>query len=240
MSDKQGILYVVFGKEFERFAIDCLEHSIKNTKYPMHVLTNLNPISERWNQFDNITFTQFDLHDNENRQIKTQCIHYTPFEETLLLDCDTVINKEVSFDWLKGKDIVLRSLFYWTKGEKILRLYRNAFQMFDVHLPINIYNGAYVMFRINQKTINFFNLWNKYWIDFGKWREMPCLCSAVQNSNLELGLLPENEFEPQEWIEGCTIQHDTVLFCPNYGIKPLVKHDNLDPDPKLWNWVEYE
>ena len=237
---KQGILYVVFGKEFERFAIDCLQHTVKNTKYPIHILTNMNPMSERWKQFDNMTFDVFDLPDEENRYIKTNAIHYTPFEETLMLDCDTVINKEISFDFIKGNDIVLRSLFYWDKGDKILRLYRNAFRLFGCHQPIHIFCGAYVMFRINKRTINFFDRWYKYWVDFGKWREMPCLCCAVQNSKLKVGYLPDKEFEPQEWIEGCTIQHDTVLFSDKYNIKPLVKLNALDPDPKLWNWVEYE
>ena len=237
----QGILYVVFGKEYEQMATTCMKHSRKNTDLPFHVLTNIRNRSIEWNYIKNVTFQVFDMPTSENRHVKTTAIHYTPFDETLMIDADSVIQHEPDFTYLdEMADIVLNRLFHWKVGDKIVRLYANCFKQFYVSLPIDIYNGAFIMFKQNMNTVKFFELWHKYWVGFGKGREMPCLASAVQKSGIHVRILPFEHFAPEHLIPHAVVQHMCKGFNEKFATKTVTGINRLDPDASLWNWVEYE
>jgi hypothetical protein len=232
-----GIIYIVFSREYERFAIECLKISRKNTKHPFLILHNLKPPSTKWNQISGVSFKYFNLDDNQNRKIKTAAVYHSPFKNMLLLDCDTIIQKEIDFSILKDHDIVLNRFLYWRKGVKILRIYKRAFKMFNVSLPVSIYNGAFLMCRTSGKMKDFFNLWHKYWIVFGRKREMPCLACAVHNSNLRVKRLPKGYFEVSKLNDNAVIQHDVDYFSKKFNIKPLNKTCTYTVRSD-WNWVD--
>lgn len=237
---KQGILYVVFGEVFEKFALQTLRISRQNTSYPFHILTNIKNLNPVWNNIKDISFSYFDLKDTDNRFVKTRAIDYTPFDETLLLDADTIINNEVSFAFLDYADMALNRLFYWDKGVKIPKIYKETFIRFDVHLPISIYSGAFIMFRNMKRVLNVFDKYHNYWIETGKGREMPSLNCAISKTDINVAVTPLHYFNPYGLRNDVTIQHYCDNFCKHYGIDPIGHVNKFDNDPQAFSFFDYE
>lgn len=180
-----GILYIAFGEQYERLAAHTICYSRKFTDIPIVVLTNIKSRCEKWNGIKNIQFIDFDLPQDKNRQVKTSMIEHSPFAKTLYLDCDAIIQKkgiEKVFDLINDDRLLLNIYGRWSRVAP--SLYRKAFANAKLSLPINIYYGAICGFTKNEKTKQFFALWNRYWIENGSGREMPSLACAVANSKI--------------------------------------------------------
>jgi len=178
-----GIIFVVFGAQFELMAIKTIAYSRRFTNLPFHILTDLKEILPGWKDIPNITFQVFDpIH---NRQIKTTMIDHSPFDRTLYIDCDAIIAKpdvEGIIKLLDDHDILLVQYGTYTQNMPMMNDYKITFRKNVIKYPINIYYGAFIGFNKTEKSKLFFNEWNKAWITAGTPREMPALACAAQNT----------------------------------------------------------
>jgi len=242
-----GILLVVFGKNYDSLAAHTVAYSRQFTNLPIHVLTNIKDRNSKWYDMENITFDIFNLNQNENRKIKTNMIKYTPFEKTLYIDCDSVIQKtgiENAFNLLEDNYLALNRFLYWGKGEKILRLYKRVMKRTNVSLPLIVYNGGIMCFKKNKEMKAFFVLWDKIWEADGKGREMPALACAVAKSRIPISLFPRNFFVPDIRNVDGVVQHNYNSyqgknFHKEFGLPRIRENKPFDNDPKDWNWVNF-
>lgn len=221
----RGIFIVAFGSEYQKISDACLKITRKNTSLPIHVETEITT----------------GLPINLNRLTKLQMFDRSPFDETLYLDCDSLVQRpgiEAVFDMLSDYDVVLNPYYYWKKGNKILRIYKRAMNQFGCKLPITIWNGAFVCFKKTDSTRKMLDLWRKYWMEFGKGREMPCLACAVQKSGVSVGELPYRLFASDGLSDQAFVQHHCKGFVEKFGLPSWERWTPFDTDPKDFNWVD--
>jgi hypothetical protein len=218
---KKGIVLLMFGEEYKKIGKACLKHSMKNTKLPFKV---------------------FQGAQEKNRQIKTTLVDHTPFDRTLYLDCDSIIQKpgiERVFELLEDCDVILRRFARWGKGDKVLNIYKRAMVQFGVTLPLDIWNGAFIAFKKNEAVARFFFRWNKYWRVFGKGREMPPLACAVKRSEgLKVKAIPRGFFNAEELADDVIVQHYTgQKFLDKFGLPKFERWTPFDSNPKDFSWT---
>lgn len=193
----RGHLYLVFGSEYEKAATASIRELRKHSELPVHVVTNIPAVVRKgWEGLDKITFQELGIPDRLNRHIKTQLDLYSPFDETLYTDSDTLIQSSefmLVFDVLQGCDIAFPM---HTRKESDSRLktavYQEAIHTFKPKGPLFVYQGGVCVFKKNEPTRQFFKLWNEYWAE-SKFRDMPGLVCAVHNiRGTTIGTLPRS------------------------------------------------
>lgn len=243
----RGIVYVSFGKNCDIVASHTVAYSRRFTDLPICILTNIKERNKKWKGISNVSFIEIRESINQNRDIKTRMNEYTPFDETLYLDCDSVIKhpdiKDV-FETLLSYDMVLNKFIFWEKNMKILRLYRTAMRLLEISLPLTIYNGAFICFKKNNKVNKFFSVWNKNWKITGRGREMPALACSIKKTGIDVGVMRKDFFSPDYYVESSTVQHNfnpmgNSNFWNKYGIpyKLLAKPFDRKSSRADWNWV---
>lgn len=189
-----GILFIAFGEKYYRMAIKTIEYSRKYTKLPFFIITNIK--ENKFEKIENTKIMYSNLDTTMNRHIKTSMINYTPFDSTIYMDCDSVIQKEgieKSFELLSNNDIMLNVFGKWERKNS-LSYYRNTMDILNEHFPITIYYGAFIGFNKNNNSYTFFKQWNENWKKSGIAREMPALaCTIKQMTNLKVKALSLNE-----------------------------------------------
>ena len=209
---KKGLLYVMFGKEYDRMAAYSIAYSRRFTNLPICILTNLKEEErdEKWNEID-IEFKYIPLPVEKNRDVKTRMIWYSPFDLTMYIDCDSVIRRigvEKVFDTLGNKDMLVQKYKTFKKGQKVLYRYKKMMKQVGVGLPMNRYLGGFMVFRKNPRVYDFFNLWNKYYKK-GTGADMPAFCCAIKNSKLFIKVIfNENKIFAVHKRGGFVIQHN--------------------------------
>lgn len=193
----RGIIYVAFGKEYSRLALNTLKYSRMFAQLPMAVVVN-NP--DDIPLFENIRAQAIyvDCKTDHNRDIKTLINLYTPFDITLYMDCDSIIHRpgiEIIFDILGDADILLQRHSTWRSHRAYYKIYQRAMLAAGIHsLPIDIMIGGFFCFKKNDTTGRMFQLWNKYWKLNGCGRDMPSLACAVKNTpDLKYNTITRNE-----------------------------------------------
>jgi hypothetical protein len=236
-----GIVMVVFGEQYDAFAAHCVAYSRKYTDLPVTVITNTkNNRSIKWQGLKNIEFVEFDLPQDQNRQVKTSLINYTPFEKTLYLDCDAIIQRpgiEKIFDLIISDRLLVNIYGRWSNQSKAPALYRRAFLNSMTQMPINIYYGAIMGFTKTQKIGDFFALWNKYWKLNGSGREMPALACAIKNSGIEVKEINRrNGWFSWPLDKNAIVQHEygrhirRLVGCPDFkAYKPFDRKQVVCP-----------
>jgi hypothetical protein len=222
---KRGILFVVFGDEYDKIASACTRITRQNTDLPIHILQE-EIRRERWEGIDGLTFTVFDgAFQKDNRFIKLAMNFHSPFDQTLYLDCDSLVQPPFRGreDWLFGLldeyDVVLNEFYFWDRGDKVLHLYQEAMHITGCRPPISIYNGAFVLFKKNERSEDFFDTWMEFWEMFSLRREMPPLACAAQKTKAKIGKLPPGFFSPEELRLRAAVQHDTgKVFREHYKL----------------------
>ena len=113
-SDKarRGVIYVAFGRPYLAMALHSRISLAKtNPGLPACIVTNI--------QVEKSQLPMLEDHDSiitlyadasKNRSLKTSILDFTPFEETIFLDCDTVVmgSLEKGFEYLRYFDICAR------------------------------------------------------------------------------------------------------------------------------------
>lgn len=204
MKRTHGIVYVVFGKEYEPMALHTIGMSRKKTRLPICVLTNI-PEGERlpgWGKLRNVSVVHLDMPDELNRVPKILLHKYTPFDVTLYVDCDAVIMKsdvERAFDALKDADVALAPRFYWTPSAKIPELYARTFRILGVRLPVDAWYGAVFAFdRGNPAACALLERWYENWRLLNHYADLPPLVSTVKQlvseGAVRIAKLPQDYF----------------------------------------------
>lgn len=187
----RGIVYIAFGPEYERLAGETISRSLPFIgNLPVCLLiNNRRPLAGTLElEEKGVSVVFIDAPTDRNRDVKTRLFNYSPFDETLYIDTDSVVRKpgiEKIFDFLHGNDAVFQLHKTWRKNEKYYDLYRRALSMFGCIQPLRIFIGGFFAFKKTEKTGLFFSRWNEYWKRFGSGRDMPPLACAMQKSGLE-------------------------------------------------------
>lgn len=214
---KIGLIYVAFGVGCDKLAAHCIAYSRKYTVLPITVLTNITEAERdaKWKEVDNIEFKHFNLPLGDNRKIKTSLPDYTPYDYTVYLDADSIIQKEGFDEQIEmlaelGTDLLLNHFCtYPYADKKFQNIYLRAYKQFECYGPLEVYNGAFIGFKNNEFAKLFFYRWNKYWQEFGAQREMPPLACAINNLPLVTVLnLPTGFFCPDHKDDNATVQHN--------------------------------
>lgn len=112
-----GIVYLSFGASYADCTYASLQSKVKNApQTPAIVLTNRQAdLSSSFCRRHNIQLHYLPLPDNECRSVKTQVYKYSPWEQSLLLDADCWINKELSshFHLLDLAPLALTHAFHY-------------------------------------------------------------------------------------------------------------------------------
>lgn len=192
-----GLLYIAFGEKFKKLAVQTIAYSRKYTDLPITILTN-SKNREHLEKLNNVNVVYIEDVTANNRQYKTTMIDYTPYDKTIYLDVDSVIQRkgiETAFSKLDGCDLMCNIYGRWV-GHIPLSYYRTAMRLLKVNSPINIYYGALIGFNKTENIKNFFKTWNINWKIIkndmfrmtGMYREMPALACTIKkmNGNLKL------------------------------------------------------
>lgn len=108
----RGVIYVAFGRPYLAMALySRVSLARTNPGLPACIVTNLQIEKTQIPMLGVAdTVISLDAEVAKNRSIKTAIIDYTPFEETIFLDCDTVVmgRLDKGFEYLRYFDICAR------------------------------------------------------------------------------------------------------------------------------------
>jgi len=249
----KGLLYVAFGKHYDGLVARAIMYSRRFTTLPVCVLTNVKDRGMWWRKIEDVSFVVFDLPQDENRMIKTSMNKYTPFDMTLYLDCDSVIQRpgiERVFDlFVNGKEMVLNWFLRWCEGERVLRIYQRTMKTTGVGLPLNVYNGAFVAWKRCTITDIFFKTWAEMWTKMGSGRDMPALACAIKRSGVrvfDVTTQDDKFFAPDTPDTECVVQHNynTVNganFFDVFGLPRILENKPFDcaGSNSDWDMVDF-
>jgi len=192
----RGILYLAFGEEFDKLTAETACYSRQYTDLPMHVLTNLKERSPKWEELSNVNFKYIKLPTKENRRIKVSLLQYTPYDETLFIDSDAVIQKrgiEVLFSYLEDFDMVCQfHASFKSVNHFIRRKYGRLITALGEKYPLIVYfNGA---FFFRKSSEEFFSLWKRYWELSGCGRDMPGFTFVVKHLRNKVKVFKKTKF----------------------------------------------
>lgn len=193
-----GVLFVVFGKRFYELSLKTIRHSRKYTDLPFCILTNIE--NNDFESIENTSYILINKPDCENRIIKTTMINYSPFDTTIYIDSDAVIQKkgiERVLDMVNGYDLLLAVYGTWTDRTKALSYYRITMKNLNIVFPLMLFYGAFIVFNKTEKAYKFFANWHSNWVKATVAREMPALaCTAkmLPEVNINKMMIKENVF----------------------------------------------
>ena len=232
----KGHLYVAFGNEYDKAAAFSVAALRKHSSLPVCVLSNV-PESNRhskWSECKGVDFVYFRLRDQKNRAVKTRMCSFTPFDETLYTDCDTVILSSkvmLAFEILKSCDVAFP---FYSRKQSDQRLatpiYKEALAKFAVVGNPLVYQGGVCVFRRNEASQRFFELWNKYW-KVDHFRDMPPLMAAISNvKGVAIGFLSQDYGFPYSGV----IQHFYGWRPPKTKQLPQFIKDAPNETKRMW------
>lgn len=229
---ENGIVYISFGKQYERLAAHTIAYSRQFTDVPITVITNVQDLDPKWAQVKDINFITLPWGQDRNREVKTSLPEFSPYEKTLYLDCDAIIQKpgiERVFDLIQPDKLLLNIYGRWTTERQIMGLYGRTMRLSGLTLPIDIYYGAINGFQKGEKVTEFFNTWQTLWRKSGSGREMPALACAVRKSGIQVVEIG-NKDGIFTWLirDNFIIQHEygqhvrRLVGCPDFeAYKPF-------------------
>lgn len=244
----KGLVYISFGEEYDRLAAHTIAISKQHVSIPITVLTNVKVRHQKWQESPGINFIYIDVPTNDNREVKNQIYKYSPYDETLYVDCDSIIKRpgiEKIFDHLQNKDIVFQHHSLWIANKKYYRLYRDTAKKFGVSLPLQVVLGGFWAFRKSSEMIKFFDLWNQYWKDMGSGRDMPALACAIKNSGIPHSIVhkKEHKFFSFGIIADTIVVHRTHAsdLHDYYGIPMYRQNKKFDEGHRdYWQMVSFK
>lgn len=238
----RGYLYLAFGAEYDKLAAHTIAKSMEFVRLPVTVISNVKDKCEKWNSIQGVNFINLNYPDDDNRGVRTSLINYTPYDETLYIDCDSVIVKpgiEKIFDLLNGKDAVFQQCYEWLPGKRYFKIYRDAARLFSISLPWKIFNGGFFAFRKTYKAYDFFVYWYDYWRIHSVGRDMPAMAAAVRNSGLTYATVTKekDKFFSFGMTSDAIVLHRIKFDDLNrhFGI-PIHNHNKKFDEGNAWFW----
>ena len=231
----KGIIYLAFGEEFDKLTASTANYSRQFTELPICVLTNLEKRSPFWKSVSDVSFIYMPLLSNKNRGIKVSLMEYSPYDETLFMDADSVIQKsgiESLFEYLEDldlacqwygqltcEDVAVQKMFMKSTYDKLLDLLGENY-------PIELFSEAALLFKKTIMSQKFFALWKEYWELMGCGRDMPAFCFAVKHTMANIKIFRED-------VQFCTNKEKESYFIQHKGFEGFEKKFNL---PNYIDW----
>ena len=192
-----GIVYLSFGLNYVDCTIAALQSKIKNAPLtPATVLTNRKQdMGSTLCKQGGIQLQYIDINEVDTREIKTQVHKYSPYEYTLLLDCDAWINAELSiyFGMLDYAPLLLTHAHHHpaiaTAGH--VGIPDRQYTMNSVHgqgfLPQ--YSSGVMFFRRDDERVRqLFDIWHTEWLRFHNKDQMALFRAIIQTQLFPLVL----------------------------------------------------
>jgi hypothetical protein len=246
-----GILTIAFGAEYDKIAAHTLRYAarlVENLPF-LCVITNVQDRCQAWEEVEQICNIDFICgeawQDSDNRKYKMQMWDLTPFDKTIYIDADAVIQKEgieCIFDMLDHADFVLNGLNYWRIGDKVPNIYAKAMLSCGAKLPLNCYNGGFLAWRKGEAANKLFETWYEYFKRTGRGRDMPALACAIQHVEpliFDVGLSPV--FAPERKDPNCIIQHNyNATFFDDFKLPRFQESKPFDGDPTDFRFADFK
>ena len=228
-----GIIYLAFGKEFDKLTAATARYSRRYTKLPMCVLTNLEVRNPVWSEVSDAKFIHLGMLSEENRKIKVSLIKYTPFDKSLFIDSDAVIQKsgiECLFDYLKDFDIACQYHKILQENDRKKGFIQNHYvklaDLLNEKFPIDLFGEAALLFKKSDTGFRFFDLWYKYWEMAGCGRDMPAFSFATKHLNNYVKVFKKG-------VKFCTNKLNEEYFIQHKGFRGFEKKFGL---PQYIDW----
>ena len=206
-----GIAYLCFGEVFDKTLAHLCEYSRRYTDLPFAIMTNVKERDSKWNDVSNVEFVYFDMETKDNREVKTQLHKHTPFDKTLYIDSDAVIQKEgieKCFDAINDDAFFVNPVFAIEENGQTFNIYKRTIDKTNTKLPLLVVSGGFFGFSKSHPDIkNLFDDWNHNWNLMGRGREMPSLACALKKNNFKYTAM-KNAFEPDCENPDVIVQHD--------------------------------
>jgi hypothetical protein len=229
-----GILTVAYGADYDRCAAHAFLWGRKYTDLPIFIITNVTQRSPVWEKVGNVKFLYFPREQRDNRRPKLGMDLLTPFDKTLYIDADSVIQNPgvgIFEKLLDDHEMVFNWRITFQPGEKIWNIYARCMKQFGVTKPISICNGGIIAFRKGESTRILFNTWLKMWEEFGTGREMAPLNCAIKKTGIDYGSFPLLYFADAGRSDNSIIQHNyNGDFNKRFGIPPWKDYKPFDGD----------
>jgi hypothetical protein len=163
----RGLVYITYGKEsLETAKFSLCSFKKHNPNIPATIFTN---VMEQAKEFDNIyEYSADELTDIKYyfediyklRSMKVRFLKFSPYDQTLYLDCDTVIrsNLDEIFSLLDKYDFIttLNAEWNWENKTKISLLNLTSRDIHAINCGVLAYNNNYRMYQL------FDAWWNRF------------------------------------------------------------------------------
>ena len=239
----KGIITLAFGVSYDEMAARCFRHSRKRTDLPLVVMSNLKKRSDIWDEVSNVTFLDFDVSQEVNREYKTSMYKYSPFDKTLYIDSDAIVQHDGLENYINkipDTGILVNVEERFSRRDQVYNIYREAYVTAGVDIPLTVYYGGCVGFGKGPGVEKFFSDWNRVWVATGRCREMPCLSCAVKLSNADVIEVEQNKLFSWKMVPHTIIQHEYYGHVSNIvGYKNFKTHKPFDVgrgDMWIKNW----
>ena len=180
---KRGVLYIAFGDNFLK-ELKFSSESVKKHCPDLHITV----FSDK--KIDSPFVDKNELIEVSHLRPKVDYIGRTPYEETIFLDTDTIVNYDIRemYDILEKYDFAI--------GHDLARKRKNVSNLIPEYKKIpysfSEVNPGVMVFKKTDEVIEFFGLWKKYFYRyFHVWPyEQPTFRVALWHSDLEFYILP--------------------------------------------------
>ncbi|MGI0500999.1 glycosyltransferase, partial [Limnospira platensis] len=207
LSSTRGVMLIAFGLDYDKISPHLAKTIRLFSDIPIYVCTNLPDFirSSEWQHISNITFKLFDMHDSENRVIKTQLAQYTIFDETLYIDVDSEVLSANFLDPFKllrngisilspiWKIFSYNGLLEKSKQSNKMKKFLKVADDLGLSGKISFVAGGVCYFK-KSECFEIFNDFHKYWIDFGRLEDMPALNKALLQNIDKFKILSNFEY----------------------------------------------
>ena len=157
----RGFLYIAFGDSFTKEALMSIKSLKEFNKEPVALFTD----QPQTKEFDGLVDVYAKIEPRHIRA-KVDFISQTPFKETIYLDSDTLIVRNITdmFEVLQRFDVALTNDYARkrTKYSKIVPEYS------EIPYSFSEVNGGIMAYNNSSETKNFLNLWREYFYKYFK------------------------------------------------------------------------
>ena len=187
---KEGIVYLAMGPAYAVLAGLSIKTLKKFSDIPVTVIVD-DSVKPHSQSLGADTITCISNVASENRAVKSRIYELSPYENTLFIDCDTIINGDVAdcFRYLEYFDIAIKQ-----KIKAFSRLGKGSLSLFNgKHIVAELphWNSGVIAFKRNKKTKNMFQDWAQLQSELKYDFDQPALAEAIIKSDVRVVSLEE-------------------------------------------------
>jgi len=223
LENKHGVLYVALGPAYAVMAMVSINSLRIFSDVPISIIIDKSTADIfKLPELDNVI--TIDNFIEDNRLIKSKIFDLSPYENTLYVDCDTIIRANIidCFDYLKYFDIAVkqRQKAYPAVGKGALKIFNgNEIVANQPH-----WNSGVIAFRKNAKTKKMFDHWSFLQEKLNYEFDQPALAQALIQSDIRVVSL-EDKWNYQDaraiyFQAGIIIHYSSNL---NFRIRYMLK-----------------